>query len=97
MTILINVPSTFVELLYDGFESYIKCSELQEEIKRRCYLDKRSLFKGYITRKIDSVGSHVTKIYKYKGRYGKGYAIFRPNFSSENYVYVEYWIERDKE
>lgn len=97
LTILIRVPTSCVELLYDGFESHIKCSELQEEIKRNCYLHKRSLFKGYLTRKTDNVGSYVTKIYRYNGRYGKGYAIFIPNWNTRNYVYVEYWIERKTE
>ena len=97
MTTLIRVPTTCTELLYEGFELTIECSALEEEIKRRCYLYKRSLFKGYITRKTDSEGSYVIKIYRYIGRYGKGYAIFTPNWNTRNYVYVEYWIERDNE
>ena len=91
---MIRVPRTCTELLYDGFVSDIKAIELLDEIEERCYLRKRSLFKGYITRKTDSVGSYAIKIYKYNGKYGKGYAIFKPNLISENYVYVEYWIER---
>ena len=94
---MIRVPKTFTELLYDGFEFDTKAIELQQEITTKCYLYRRSLFRGYITRKTDSVGSYAIKIYKYKGMYGKGYAIFSPNLRSENYVYVKYWIERDNE
>lgn len=94
---MIRVPTTCTELLYDGFELDIKAIELQQEIEEKCYFHKRSLFRGYLTRKPDTAGSYAIKIYSYNGRHGKGYAIFRPNFNSNNYVYVEYWIERDKE
>lgn len=94
---MIRVPTTCTELLYDGFVLDIKAIELLDEIEERCYLRKRSLFKGYITRKTDNVGSYAIKIYKYNGRHGKGYAIFKPNFRTNNYVYVEYWIERGTE
>lgn len=95
MIILIRVPTTCIELLYDGFESDIKAIGLQQEIEEKCYLHKRSLFKGYITRKTNIDGSYVVKIYRYKGRHGKGYAIFTPNWGTNNYVYVTYWIERE--
>ena len=97
LIILIRVPTTCTELLYEGFDLDIKCTEITEEITRKCDLYKRSLFKGYITRKTNNEGSYVIKIYRYIGRYGKGYAIFTPNWNSNNYLYVEYWIERDGE
>lgn len=89
------MPTTCTELLYDGFELDIKAIELQQEIEEKCYFHKRSLFRGYITRMPGVADSYAIKIYKYNGIYGKGYAIFRPNFTSANYVYVEYWIERE--
>ena len=94
---MVRVSTTCTELLYDGFELGIKAIELQQEIEEKCYFHKRSLFRGYLTRKPGTAGSYAIKIYRYNGRYGKGYAIFRPNWETKNYVHVEYWIERETE
>ena len=53
---------------------------------------KTSLFRKYISRRLSSYGLYEP----YNGRYGKGIRVFRPNWDSTNYCWVEYWVEKLK-
>lgn len=53
---------------------------------------KTSLYRKYISRRLSSYGLCEP----YNGRYGKGLRVFRPNWGSTNYCWVEYWVEELK-
>ena len=50
---------------------------------------KTSLYRKYISRRLNS----YALCEPYNGRYGKGLRVFRPNWDSTNYCWVEYWVE----
>jgi hypothetical protein len=46
-----------------------------------------ALFRGYVSRKSSGY------IQPYTGKYGTGYKVFKPNYNSTRYSFVEYWIQ----
>lgn len=46
-----------------------------------------SMWRGYVSR----VGE-VTEAHPYKGKYGSGYAVYRPNWRSSRYSFVTYYV-----
>lgn len=67
----------------------IECIELMEI---GLSLVQRSLYRKYVSRRLDCYGLAE----EYNGRYGKGLRVFRPNRDSTNYCWVEYWVEELK-
>lgn len=49
-------------------------------------LHHAALHRGYVSRKIAGYAS------EYKGRFGEGIIVYRPNFNSTRYCIVEYYI-----
>jgi hypothetical protein len=49
---------------------------------------RTSMWRGYISRK-----GKVTDAHPYKGVYGIGYCVYRPNWESTRYSYVTYYVE----
>lgn len=43
--------------------------------------------RGYVSRKTDSI------VLPYKGRYGEGYKVLQPSFTSTQYCYVTYYVK----
>lgn len=44
--------------------------------------------RGYISRKTEGY------VEEYEGRYGKGYLIARPRWDTNNYIYIDYYLEK---
>lgn len=70
----------------------LKEIEYNELAERGLSLVQRSLYRKYISRRLDCYGLAE----EYNGRYGKGLRVFRPNWGSTNYCWVEYWVEELK-
>jgi len=49
---------------------------------------KTAMWRGYVSRK-----GKVSAAYPYKGRYGSGYCVYRPNWESTRYSFVTYYVE----
>lgn len=48
---------------------------------------KTAMYRGYVSRKIAGYVS------TYKGKYGSGYCVYRPNWGSTRYSYVTYYVQ----
>lgn len=48
---------------------------------------RTSMWRGYVSRKTNG---HAAS---YKGKYGSGYCVFRPNWESTRYSFVTYYVE----
>ena len=48
---------------------------------------KTSMCRGYVSRKIEGYAE------PYKGRYGIGYCVYRPNWESTRYSFITYYVE----
>ena len=48
---------------------------------------KTSMWRGYVSRK-----GKVTIAHPYKGRYGSGFCVYRPNWGSTRYSFVTYYV-----
>jgi hypothetical protein len=59
-----------------------------EIVKRTCVMHHASYFKGYVSRRTKGF------IEPYIGKYGRGYKIYLPNWSSTWFSVVQYWIEK---
>jgi hypothetical protein len=46
-----------------------------------------SMWRGYVSRK-----GKVTAAHPYKGKYGIGYCVYRPNWESTRYSYITYYV-----
>ena len=57
------------------------------EIETNMKLHHVALTRGYVSRKTAGI------VREYKGKYGNGYIIDKPNFKSTQYFYREYYIE----
>ena len=65
-----------------------KAIEVEEALKDAGYtLRKRSLNRGYVSRK--TAGT----LDAYQGKYGVGYKWLLPNYCSNRYMIVEYWVK----
>ena len=63
-------------------------TKVEEALKDAGYtLRKISLNRGYISRK--TAGT----LDAYKGKYGVGYKWLLPNYNSNRYMIVEYWVK----
>jgi len=49
---------------------------------------KTAMWRGYVSRK-----GKVTAAHPYRGRYGVGYCVYRPNWESTRYSFVTYYVE----
>jgi hypothetical protein len=49
---------------------------------------KTSMWRGYVSRK-----SKVLAAHPYKGVYGVGYCVYKPNWESTRYSFVTYYVE----
>jgi hypothetical protein len=47
---------------------------------------KTSMWRGYVSRKIAGYVS------TYKGKYGSGFCVYRPNWESTRYSFVTYYV-----
>lgn len=47
-----------------------------------------STSRGYVSRKTEGI------VEKYEGKFGKGYALYTPNWDSTRYCYVTYFVEK---
>lgn len=57
------------------------------EVENNFNYHHTALTKGYVSRKCEGI------VKPYKGRFGEGYKILRPNWQSVRYSYVEYWVK----
>ncbi len=57
-----------------------------EEVKRTCKYHHSALTRGYMSRK------SAAEIHPYAGRYGQGYTVETPNYKTNNYHNIEYYI-----
>ena len=65
-----------------------KAIEVEEALKDAGYtLRKRSLNRGYVSRR--TAGT----LEVYQGKYGVGYKWLLPNYCSNRYMTVEYWVK----
>lgn len=65
-----------------------KAAEVEEALKAEGYtLRKRSLNRGYVSRR--TAGT----LDAYQGKYGVGYKWLLPNYCSNRYMIVEYWVQ----
>ena len=48
---------------------------------------KTSMYRGYVSRKTKG---HVAP---YKGKYGSGFCVYRPNWESTRYSFVTYYVQ----
>ena len=65
-----------------------KAIEVEEALKDAGYtLRKRSLNRGYVSRR--TAGT----LEAYQGKYGTGYKWLLPNYCSNRYMTVEYWVK----
>ena len=48
---------------------------------------KTAMYRGYVSRKTNG---HVST---YKGKYGSGFCVYRPNWGSTRYSYVTYYVQ----
>ena len=63
-------------------------TKVEEALKDAGYtLHKRSLNRGYVSRK--TAGT----LEAYQGKYGVGYKWLLPNYCSNRYMTVEYWVK----
>jgi hypothetical protein len=46
-----------------------------------------SMWRGYVSRK-----GKVSTAYPYKGKYGSGYCVYRPNWESTRYSFITYYV-----
>ena len=51
------------------------------------YLHHVAMWRGYISRKTKS-----SDPIPYKGRFGEGFVVYKPNPRSTRYSFIEYWI-----
>lgn len=58
-----------------------------EEIRSTMKLHHTALARGYVSRKSNGI------VREYKGKYGNGYIIDKPNLNSTQYFYREYYIQ----
>lgn len=79
---------------YSGM--YIDISKEMNLDKLNVLLEKGDIFehhsaykRGYVSRKIKGI------VENYKGRFGKGYKVYSPNWNSTSYCYVTYYIFAD--
>ena len=49
---------------------------------------RTSMWRGYVSRK-----GKVSAAHPYKGVYGVGYCVYRPNWESTRYSFVTYYVE----
>ena len=71
-----------------GIISVEDAAKVEEALKDAGYtLRKRSLNRGYVSRK--TAGT----LDVYKGKYGVGYKRLLPNYRSNRYMIVEYWVK----
>ena len=71
-----------------GIISVEDAAKVEEALKDAGYtLRKRSLNRGYVSRK--TAGT----LDVYKGKYGVGYKWLLPNYRSNRYMIVEYWVK----
>ena len=54
----------------------------------KCSFKKYAVRNGYISKKYKNV------VFRYIGKYGKGYIVAKYNSYSTGYVNIEYWIEK---
>jgi len=64
-------------------------SEIKKNPKYK--LHHPSWGKGYVSRKLTEAEFPVEP---YKGRFGKGYKVKKPNWNSTTYCIIEYWVEK---
>lgn len=65
-----------------------KATEVEEALKAEGYtLRKRSLNRGYVS------WSTAGTLDVYQGKYGVGYKWLLPNYCSNRYMTVEYWVK----
>lgn len=69
--------------------TYEKLNEMHD--KKQIKYHHTSLFRGYVSRK------NPPDPIPYKGRFGEGYKLERPNYNSTTYSFVTYYIFTDKE
>lgn len=69
----------------------IRCVEFNNRLDREgLRYHHTSLARGYVSRKSDGF------IVDYNGRFGRGYKLYRPNFRSTRYCYVDYYTANAK-
>ena len=52
-------------------------------------LHHTSLCRGYVSRKTEGI------VRAYKGRFGEGYTLEHPNWESNSYSFVSYYVKKD--
>ena len=71
-----------------GIISVEDAAKIEEALKDAGYtLRKRSLNRGYVSRR--TAGT----LEAYSGKYGVGYKWLLPNYCSNRYMIVEYWVQ----
>jgi len=48
---------------------------------------RTSMWRGYVSRKTNGNAA------SYKGKYGSGYCVYRPNWDSTRYSFITYYVE----
>ena len=57
-------------------------------VEKKCKFHHSAYYRGYVSRRLTGY------IKPYKGKFGEGFAIYKPNWGSTRYAVVEYWIEK---
>ena len=69
--------------------NYIKASDIDSFMAARGYhLHHVATTRCYVSRISDS-----RRVETYKGRFGEGYIVYSPNWSSTNYSYIAYYVK----
>jgi len=69
--------------------NYIKASDIDSFMAAHgCHLHHVATTRGYVSRTSDS-----RRVETYKGRFGEGYIVYAPNWRSNNYSYIAYYVK----
>lgn len=68
---------------------YIEAPDVDYFMTSRGYhLHHVATTRCYVSRK-----SEMRRVETYKGRFGEGFAVYAPNWSSTNYSYIAYYVK----
>lgn len=71
-------------------------TEITDDMEKNGFtMVKRSLGNGYVSRK--AFEGNAAYAEEYKGIYGNGFKVKRPNHESTRYCWIEYWIYLERE
>ena len=75
-------------VLYLGNETMKTIQEIEKAVTQGTLKRvKTSMWRGYVSRK-----DKVTAVHPYKGKYGSGFCVYRPNWDSTRYSFVTYYV-----